>query len=255
MTLAASGKRNAAGSRRSRLSQAPSTGKAPAAELHATLALLACLLLGACADGFDDRLLPPEVALAGLRYGQPGLFEQQLYIDLRVRNPNDVAIDADRLRFELEVNGRGFADGWSEESFALPPLGSAIVPVTVRVSTTALVERMMALGTGERLEYRLHGEVELDHLFMRSVPFERTGKLVLPPVPEARPRSAPAGRRRPFRARSKRIVNGCSACCAAPDRRQRCGGIRVDGPARRGRCRQSGSIRSDASFACPVPRS
>ena len=48
--------------------------------------------LAACAGEFSHAE-PPEVSLAGLAFDQPGLFEQRLRLDVRLRNPNDFALD------------------------------------------------------------------------------------------------------------------------------------------------------------------
>ena len=142
------------------------------------------LLLAACAGGLRDAE-PPEVSLAGLGFGRPGLFEQELRVDLRLRNPNDFDLAVDGLEFDLEVNDLPFAEGRTNRGFELDALGEAVVPVTVVVSTTDLMERVMALGIEQRLEYQLTGSAELGDLFGYSVPFERTGKLALPRLPAA----------------------------------------------------------------------
>lgn len=135
---------------------------------------------------------PPEVSIAGLGFGRPGLFEQELRVDLRLRNPNDYAIDVDALSFGLEVNDLHFADGRTLRDFELPALGETVVPVTVTVSTTDLLERVMQLGVEQRLDYRLTGTAELGQLFGTSVPFERSGELAIPKLPLALPATSPS---------------------------------------------------------------
>jgi LEA14-like dessication related protein len=125
-------------------------------------------------------LEPPEVSLAGLALSRPGLFEQELRLDLRVRNPNDFAIGVERVRFALELNDRAFAQGRTSEGFDLPALGEAVVPVTVGVPTNDLLDRLMEVGSERRIEYRLSGEAELDRLLFGTLPFERDGRLTLP---------------------------------------------------------------------------
>ncbi len=147
------------------------------------LGLCLVLLLGACAGPIASDVEPPEVSLAGLGFGQPGAFEQELRLDLRLRNPNDFDIDVDRVRFALEVNGSAFATGRSGEDFTLPSLGETVVPVSVFVPTSDLVERVLEVGTGQRLDYRLTGEAELGNFFGTTVPFTREGKLALPHLP------------------------------------------------------------------------
>jgi LEA14-like dessication related protein len=149
--------------------------------------VLALALLTACAGQLAEKVEPPEVGLAGLAFGEPGLLEQQLRLDLRLRNPNAFAIDVTRVRFTLEVGGEHFADGWTVEPFRLPAGGETIVPVTVYVGTSHLIERIMALGVERRLDYRLHGKAELDNLLVSSVPFEREGELALPRLPGLTP--------------------------------------------------------------------
>ena len=142
--------------------------------------LLSALLLAACAGPLTSDLEPPEVSLAGLALSRPGLFEQELRLDLRVRNPNDFAIGVERVRFALELNDRAFAQGRTSEGFDLPALGEAVVPVTVGVPTNDLLDRLMEVGSERRIEYRLSGEAELDRLLFGTLPFERDGRLTLP---------------------------------------------------------------------------
>ena len=153
-------------------------------------ALLSALLLSACAGPLTSDLEPPEVSLAGLAMSRPGLFEQELRIDLRLRNPNDFAIGIERVRFALEVNDKIFANGRTNQAFDLPPLGEAVVPVTVSVPTNDLIDRLMAVGSERRIDYRLSGEAELDSLVFGTLPFERDGSLTLPEIPGLLP--APA---------------------------------------------------------------
>ena len=149
----------------------------------ALLGLFSGLLLGACAGPLTSDVEPPEVSLVGLGFGRAGLFEQELRLDLRLRNPNDFDIGVDSLRFALEVNEKDFAYGRTTQELDLPALGETVVPVRVNVPTSDLLERVMALGSERRIDYRLKGEAELDNLFFRRVPFEREGKLALPRIP------------------------------------------------------------------------
>ena len=56
--------------------------------------------------------------------------QQHFQVDLRLDNPNDIALAIDRLSFKLEVNGVALAEGLSDRSITLPGLGEARVPVT-----------------------------------------------------------------------------------------------------------------------------
>lgn len=143
-------------------------------------------LLAACAQ-LTSRVEPPEVGIAGIGLGEPGLFEQELRLDLRVENPNDFEIAVDSIAFALEVNELQFARGRTGEDFTLPALGGTVVPVSIRVPTNDLVDRLMEIGSGERLSYRLTGLAELGGLLGAPIPFQREGELELPRLPGLAP--------------------------------------------------------------------
>ena len=152
--------------------------------------VLLLLLLGACSAPFSGRVEPPEVSIAGLGFGTPGLFEQELRLDLRLANPNDFAIAIDRLAFALDLNRLRFATGRTAQEFELPALGETVVPVAITVPTDDLVDRMMQLGNERRLDYRLTGEAELGGLLGLTLPFTREGVLSLPRIPGLAPPDA-----------------------------------------------------------------
>ena len=130
---------------------------------------------------------PPEVSLAGLAFDQPGLFEQRLRLDVRLRNPNDFPLEVERVLFDLEVNDRELGKGWTTASFDVPAFGEAVVPVTIVVPTSDLIEGIIELGTTQRLDYRLKGEAKLTNATLRTVPFEQDGNFALPKIPVLAP--------------------------------------------------------------------
>jgi len=144
-----------------------------------------CLLLAGCAGAFSG-VEPPEVSLAGLAFDQPGLFEQRLRLDVRLRNPNDVPLEVARVLFDLEMNDHQLGRGWTTTGFDVPAFGEAVVPVTVVVPTSDLMERIVELGTTQRLDYRLIGEASLRNVAF-PLPFERDGSFALPQVPVPAP--------------------------------------------------------------------
>jgi LEA14-like dessication related protein len=145
--------------------------------------------LAACAGAFS-HVEPPEVSLAGLAFDRPGLFEQRLRVDVRLRNPNDFALDVERVLFDLEVNDQGLGKAWTTDAFGVPAFGEAVVPVTIVVPTSDLIERIMDFSLTQRLDYRLKGEVKLNNMAFGTLPFEQSGNFALPKLPApARPRT------------------------------------------------------------------
>lgn len=147
------------------------------------MAGLAMLALSACSGSSISDAEMPDISLAGLSFARPGLFEQELTVNLRLRNPNEFDIAVDTLSFALDVNGSRFADGLTRQDFTLPGLGETVIPVTVAVPTNDLIERVVAIGTGRRLDYILSGQAEIGSWFSTPLQFSRQGKLALPDLP------------------------------------------------------------------------
>ena len=126
---------------------------------------------------------PLAVQLADLRFAEAGLLEQSIGLDLRFTNPNPEPILAEGLRFVMEVDGRRFGTGVSDAAFEIPRLGEAVVPVTIRVQTGELINRLLALRAGE-LDYRITGDLfQSTGLAARPIAFSGDSSIVIPDLP------------------------------------------------------------------------
>ena len=140
------------------------------------LTIAACTLPG-------EADYPLAVQLADLRFAEAGLLEQSIGLDLRFTNPNPESIRAEGLRFVMEVDGRRFGTGVSDAAFEIPRLGEAVVPVTIRVQTGELINRLMALRAGE-LDYRITGDLfQSTGLASRPLAFSGDSAIVIPDLP------------------------------------------------------------------------
>lgn len=143
------------------------------------LVALAVTLLAGCAAFRPEA---PEVHLADLSIDRIGLFEQSYRLGLRMRNPNDRALDVESLRFDLALAGRSFADGVTTEGFSLPAGGEERVEVVVRSDLGSVLDLLSDWIDGNRaLPYRLSGEARLAGWGGITVPFSRDGRLDMPP--------------------------------------------------------------------------
>lgn len=150
--------------------------------MHRSALVAAALLVTACTTP-GPRDYPLAVQLADLRFAEAGLLEQSIGLDLRFTNPNPEPIRAEGLRFVMEVDGRSFGTGVSNAAFEIPRLGEAVVPVTIRVQTGELINRLLALRAGE-LDYRITGDVfEASGLASRPLAFSGDSSIVLPDLP------------------------------------------------------------------------
>ncbi len=149
--------------------------------MRRAMALLALTLSGCTTPG--TATYPVSVQIADLRFAEPGLLEQSIGLDLRFTNPNPEPIRAQGMRFVMELEGSRFGTGVSDAAFEVPRLGEAVVPVTVRVQTGDLINRLLAMGAGD-LDYRISGDLfQSTGLTARSIPFAGDSAIVIPDLP------------------------------------------------------------------------
>jgi LEA14-like dessication related protein len=148
-------------------------------------ALLACvvlvpLALAGCATlpGRD----PPVVTVAGIEPMQGEGMEMRMLVKLRVQNPNDAPIEFNGASVQLEVFGKSFANGVSDQAGTVPRFGESVVSIPVTISMLAIARQAMsAMNSGtvpDRVPYELSGKLS-GNLFS-SVRFSSKGELELP---------------------------------------------------------------------------
>ena len=110
--------------------------------------------------------------------------ELRLLVKLRVQNPNDVAIDYNGVALEMDVLGKTFATGVSDQSGTIPRFGEAIVTVPVTASAFRMAMQAMGMMTSEpidKIDYEMKGK--LSSSMFSSVRFETKGSFDLPSTP------------------------------------------------------------------------
>lgn len=144
-----------------------------AAALAATFALTACSSL----PGRD----PLQVTVGGVEALPGEGLELRMLLKLRVLNPNETAIQYDGVYVNLEVQGRTFATGVSDESGTVPRFGEAVISVPVTVSALRMARQVMGMIDGEpvdKIRYDMSGK--LDGAGLSAVRFQSQGEFELP---------------------------------------------------------------------------
>jgi LEA14-like dessication related protein len=111
---------------------------------------------------------PPQVSLAGVEPSPAGdssgsqSFEARVQLKLRVRNPNDTAIDYNGISVELDVQGKSLASGLSNQSGTVPPFGETLISVPVTVSMWGMANQALGLLSGKSMStitYEMRGKL------------------------------------------------------------------------------------------------
>jgi len=141
--------------------------------------VVAAILLSACAA--LQRTDPLQVTVAGIEPMQGQGMELRMLVKLRVQNPNDAAIDYNGVSVKIDVQGKTFATGVSDESGSVPRFGESVIRVPVTTSAMRMVGQALGIMGEKKIEkinYSLTGK--LNGPTFSSVRFETTGDLDLP---------------------------------------------------------------------------
>jgi hypothetical protein len=80
--------------------------------------MLAVVTLGGCAGLFGRD--PLRVSVAGIEPLASQGLEMRFNMKLRIQNPNENALDFDGVSIDLQVNGKSFASGVSDQHGSVP---------------------------------------------------------------------------------------------------------------------------------------
>jgi LEA14-like dessication related protein len=141
--------------------------------------LLATLLLSACASMPSQD--PLQVNVAGVE-SIPGGMELRLLVKLRVQNPNDTPIEFDGVTLNLDVMGRDFASGVSDQAGTVPRFGEAVIAVPVTVSLMRMARQVLGMLDGQpvdKVTYSMSGKLHGASIF-GTQRFTSKGEFELP---------------------------------------------------------------------------
>ena len=142
--------------------------------------LLATLMLSACASMPSHD--PLQVSVAGIESLPGEGMELRLLVKLRVQNPNDTPIEFNGVSLNLDVMGRDFASGVSDQSGTVPRFGEAVIAVPVTVSLMRMARQVLGMLDGkpvDKVTYSLSGKLNGRSMF-GTQRFTSKGEFQLP---------------------------------------------------------------------------
>ncbi|HEV3425934.1 MAG TPA: LEA type 2 family protein [Paraburkholderia sp.] len=106
--------------------------------------VLAVLTLGGCAGMFGHD--PLRVSVAGIEPLAGQGFEMRFNMKLRIQNPNESALDFDGVSVDLQLNGKAFASGVSDQHGTVPRYGETLVSVPLTVPAFTALRQAFSLA-------------------------------------------------------------------------------------------------------------
>lgn len=125
--------------------------------------IISCFIfvfLSGCA-GLDTKPAQFKVNITNMKVLESTLMEQRYQVGLRIMNRSKQTFDIDGMSFDIELNGRDFASGVSNEKIKLEPLSETVVNVTVSSTIFGIIRQVNGFKQlkSEPFKYELSGSV------------------------------------------------------------------------------------------------
>ncbi len=140
------------------------------------LFILVPVLLAACATINPQR---PEVNLTGLQIREATLSHLNMVADLRVFNPNDVALTVREVDYTLQLEGVKVADGQSLAPVEIGARETGQVQLRIATSYWDLLNLVNRLQKSDDLAFTLSGKVRVGgfKILNKTFPFSKEGRI------------------------------------------------------------------------------
>jgi len=156
------------------------------------LLLVIALLLTGCAgvrDALDPK--PPTVSVEGVRVTALGFNQADLALNLRVENPNAIAVKLAGFDYRLAVDGRSVLQGDRKRRLELPAMDSTRLDVPLRLNFGDVAGVLGSLAGRDRIDYEIELGLDVDVpvLGQRRVEAVTADSLPIPQRPDIALRS------------------------------------------------------------------
>lgn len=132
---------------------------------YSLLSLIFIFLTG-CA-GMEQQPAEIKVTLVNLKMLESTLLEQRFIISLRVQNRSPQPLSIHGMSFDLEINGKDFASGSSDQKTQIEAFTDEIIDVTMSSTLFGIIRQVQAMekSQGKSLSYVISGRIYNGDLF------------------------------------------------------------------------------------------
>ena len=139
------------------------------------------LLLTSCA-GLDKKPEAFKVNISSIKILDSTLMEQRYQVSLRILNKTRETYDVEGISFDIELNGKDFASGVSNQNIQIEPLSESVISVDVSSTIFGIIRQInnMQNNQTKAFNYELSGTLYSSGSLM-GIPFRETGEIDLKP--------------------------------------------------------------------------
>ncbi len=146
-----------------------------------TRILALSLLVSGCLPRFET----PSVQLASVRLADLGVSGGTLQAAIVVHNPNRYALGGTAVSYDLALHDVAasewvpLAEGVLDATFRVPARDSARLDVPVAFAYRGIGSALLSVLRSGTISYRISGRVRVNEPVQRTVPYARTGTVVV----------------------------------------------------------------------------
>jgi LEA14-like dessication related protein len=146
----------------------------------AILLLLLQILSGCAALQTQEERI--RVTIADLRPLQSTLMEQRYLVKIRLQNRSKEALKIDGMSFDLDLNGKRFASGVSNQETTVPGFSESMLEVKLSSTVFGLIKQFGALQDRQNgtFDYQISGSLSSPDSLL-ALPFNEKGEINLLP--------------------------------------------------------------------------
>lgn len=124
----------------------------------------------------------PSASIIGVKVKDVSMTNATMLFDVKVENPNSVALPMSNVDYALSSRGRQFVDGKADLQGTVPAGGSKTLGIPVRISFLELVKVVQGARPGATIPYKaaMGLSVNVPVLGPLRVPMSKEGNLSIP---------------------------------------------------------------------------
>lgn len=139
--------------------------------------LFSVFLLSGCESLTKGLLKDPEVTILNVDVTAISFSDISLSVKMNIRNPNVVALNLDRVTYELNVSGDNVTEGTLNEGIKIPASGQSNLTIPMKFKLTSVANALQGMLDGSfTKQYELKGHAQFG---IFSIPFSKKGEVHL----------------------------------------------------------------------------
>ncbi len=135
------------------------------------------VLLSACAS-ITPQPDQFKVNISAIQMTESTLMEQRFAVKLRIMNRGRDSVSIDGMSFDIELNGKDFASGVSNEKITIEPFSEGVLSVSVTSTIFGILRQLHGLqqNKNQPFNYEISGSIYPANSFL-NIPFKEKGEI------------------------------------------------------------------------------